>query len=97
MIDDPNSVMDVMLGIIALTSGKRTMEGYVADMRKKEQTKERIAKVTRTLTPYNDALIKGTVKVVRKASKVPVVAAEPIVHKPSPLKTESLAISHPPK
>lgn len=53
MIEDPNSVMDVMLGVIALTSGARDLDGYVKDMRRKEQTKERIEKVVKVLTPYS--------------------------------------------
>lgn len=39
--------------MIALTSGARDLDGYVKDMRRKEQTKERIEKVVKVLTPYS--------------------------------------------
>ena len=50
----PKACIDVILGVIALTSGARTMEGYVKDMEVRGQTKERIEEILfslRHLTP----------------------------------------------
>ena len=45
----PNAVIDVILGAIALTSGARTMEGYIKDMEARGQSKERIEEVSYSL------------------------------------------------
>ena len=38
----PKACVDVMLGAIALTSGARTLEDYVKDMKERGQDEERI-------------------------------------------------------
>lgn len=45
----PKSVVDVMLGAIALRSGSRTMEEYVEDLQLRGQTEDRIADVREAL------------------------------------------------
>jgi len=41
----PKSVIDVVLGIIALTSGKRTLKTYLRDMEERGQTQDRIEEI----------------------------------------------------
>lgn len=45
----PKACIDVILGAIALTSGVRTMEGYIKDMETRGQSKERIEEVKYSL------------------------------------------------
>lgn len=40
-IDDPNSIVDVMLGALALVGGATDLEGYLADLKAREQSPER--------------------------------------------------------
>jgi len=59
----PKACIDVILGVIALTSGIRTMEEYIKDMEARGQSKERIEEVNyslRHLTP--DFLKKNVVR-----------------------------------
>ena len=44
-VESPKACIDVILGVIALTSGTRSLEGYIADMRDRGQTVERVAEV----------------------------------------------------
>jgi hypothetical protein len=64
MIQHPKACIDVMLGAIALTTGARDLEGYVEDMRKREQTEDRITEVVKSLKLYNDKLVKKECKIV---------------------------------
>jgi len=64
-IEHPKAVMDIILGAIALTTGSRTMDTYIKDMKEREQTKERIDEVCKALKKYNDLLVKGQVNVVK--------------------------------
>lgn len=53
-LKSPKAVIDVILGVIALTSGSRTMEAYAKDMKDRGQSAERIEEVMyslRHLTP----------------------------------------------
>jgi hypothetical protein len=49
---EPNSVADLILGLVALTSGARDWEGYEADMKARGQTAKRIANVKAALAPH---------------------------------------------
>jgi hypothetical protein len=42
----PKAVVDIMLGLLAITSGARTLKTYIDDMKTREQSPERIAEVT---------------------------------------------------
>ena len=53
-----------MLGAISITSGSRTLDEYIHDMKVREQTPERITEVTAALKPYYDKLMAGTIKPV---------------------------------
>jgi hypothetical protein len=68
-ITNPKACVDIMLGAICLTSGTRTLEEYVKDMKLREQTKERIAEVTASLQPYFDALKCGKIKPVEATNE----------------------------
>jgi hypothetical protein len=50
MIDDPKACVDIMLGVIAITSGKRTLAQYLEDMKTREQSEKRIKEVKVSLT-----------------------------------------------
>jgi len=47
---EPRSIIDVMLGIIALRTGARSIEGYVEDMLNRGQTQERVDNIRKVLT-----------------------------------------------
>ena len=49
VMDDSKAVVDTMLGAIALVSGRRDLAGYLADMKTRLQTDDRIAELRRTL------------------------------------------------
>jgi len=65
---DPKACVDIMLGAIALTTGVRTLDTYIKDMKIREQTKERIALVTETLKKYSDALNQGKIELIKGSS-----------------------------
>jgi hypothetical protein len=48
-IDDPRSIIDVLLGALTILEGTSTLDGYLGDMRSRNQTEERIAEVARAL------------------------------------------------
>lgn len=49
LIEKPKACVDIMLGVMALTNGTRTLEGYVKDLQAKGQTSSRIEEVTASL------------------------------------------------
>jgi hypothetical protein len=53
-IKDEKAIIDIILGIIATTSGARTREEYEDDMLKRDQSKSRIAAVSKSLVRYDD-------------------------------------------
>jgi hypothetical protein len=55
-ISTPKACVDVMLGAIALTSGTRTIDSYIQDMKDRGQTPERIKEVTASLSKYWEKL-----------------------------------------
>ena len=57
----PKAVIDVILGVIALTSGARTLEGYVKDMEERGQEKERIEEVVYSLRHLTPKFLKENV------------------------------------
>eukprot|EP00455_Lapot_gusevi_P042545 TRINITY_DN5056_c0_g1_i1.p1 TRINITY_DN5056_c0_g1~~TRINITY_DN5056_c0_g1_i1.p1 ORF type:complete len:379 (-),score=113.36 TRINITY_DN5056_c0_g1_i1:70-1137(-) len=56
MLHEPKAIVDLMLGVIALARGTRTLETYIDDMRSRGQTEERIACVSQALAPYVQSL-----------------------------------------
>lgn len=48
-ISEPKAMVDVILGAIAIASGKRTLEEYLADLEERGQTKARIKQVSEAL------------------------------------------------
>ena len=57
----PKACIDVILGVIALTSGARTMEEYLKDMETRGQSKERIEEVTYSLRHLSKDFLKNKV------------------------------------
>lgn len=55
-IKDEKAIIDIILGIIATTSGSRTREEYEDDMLKRKQSKSRIAAVSKSLVRYDDVV-----------------------------------------
>ncbi len=72
-IDDPRSIIDVLLGALAILEGTATLDGYEADMRSRNQTEERIAEVARALGGLgpvrNVAIVEGLVPPTPPAAK----------------------------
>eukprot|EP01124_Arcella_intermedia_P033681 TRINITY_DN8145_c0_g1_i1.p1 TRINITY_DN8145_c0_g1~~TRINITY_DN8145_c0_g1_i1.p1 ORF type:complete len:294 (+),score=67.95 TRINITY_DN8145_c0_g1_i1:40-921(+) len=48
-VNNPKACVDVMLGVIAISSGRRTKDTYALDMRERGQTEDRIAEVLAAL------------------------------------------------
>lgn len=48
-IEDPKSIIDVTLGVLAVVAGGESLPGYLEDMRRRRQSEERIAEVGRAL------------------------------------------------
>jgi len=67
---DPKACVDIMLGVIALTTGVRTLETYVKDMKIREQTKERIELVKETLKLYSQKLSSGNINLVKATKEI---------------------------
>jgi len=57
----PKACIDVILGAIAITSGSRSIEDYIQDMRTRGQINERIKEVTKALILYNSRLQTGKI------------------------------------
>ena len=68
-VQTPKACIDVVLGAIAITSGARNLEGYIKDMRSREQTNERIKEVTKSLILYNSRLQTGKITPVMNEFK----------------------------
>lgn len=56
-IDDPSSVVDVMLGAIALHTGKESLDSFAAELKKRESTSSRISEALHALK--NLSLVRG--------------------------------------
>ena len=48
-VAEPKAVVDVLIGVVALTTGKRTLPEYLQDMRDRGQTDERVQNVATAL------------------------------------------------
>ncbi len=68
--DEPKACVDIMLGAIALTTGVRTLDTYVKDMKIREQTKPRIELVIKTLKPYSDMLNQGKIEIIKNSKYI---------------------------
>jgi hypothetical protein len=61
-VADPKSICDVLLGALALREGTADLDGYLNDMRLREQSEERIRQVGETLAGLNRPRAGGTVE-----------------------------------
>lgn len=68
-LQTPNAMIDVILGVIALTSGSRTMEEYSKDMEKRGQSIERIKEVQYSLRHLTPKFLEKNVLKYQKAEK----------------------------
>jgi len=59
--DRPKAVIDMMLGIISIVTGQRSLNGYIDDMEARKQSKERIELVRKSLTSLAQKCRKGYV------------------------------------
>lgn len=64
-INHPKACIDIMLGAIAITSGKRTLDEYIKDMKERNQTSDRIQEVTDSLKLYYEYVINKKTNVVK--------------------------------
>lgn len=55
-IDDPKAIIDVMLGVLAMVGGGRSLDSYLSDMQGREQLEMRVEDAARTLGPLAEAL-----------------------------------------
>lgn len=65
MLSEPKAIVDVILGLIALTSESRTLEEYLKDMEQRGQSGERIDLVKRTLSNYYSKLKMKKINVIK--------------------------------
>ena len=73
----PKACIDVMLGAIALTSGTRTLEEYIKDMKTREQTEERISEVVEALKLVTPSYIKdNTIKCIITEKNMKIIEEE---------------------
>jgi hypothetical protein len=65
-IEHPKACIDVILGAIAITSGNRTLNTYIEDMKARGQTPDRIEEVTKALQKYSSKFSEYKSKIVSK-------------------------------
>lgn len=63
-IKTPKACIDIILGAIALTSGKRTLDEYIKDLIERGQSTDRVAEVTEALSDFWHGLKSGSIKPV---------------------------------
>lgn len=66
---DDMAIGDIMLGIFALVTGRRTLDEYLADMKTRKQTDERIAQVKESLKTLTEAVKSAPKPSTPKASE----------------------------
>jgi len=49
ILDDPKAIVDILLGVLSITSGTRTLDQYIDDMKERGQNDTRLDQVRRTL------------------------------------------------
>jgi len=67
-IKKPKSCVDTILGAIAITSGKRDLDGYMNDLRERDQNEERMKEVYEALKLYDTKVKTKEVKIVYNKS-----------------------------
>jgi len=58
ILQHPKAIVDVMLGAVAIARGKRTLDEYVADLKKRGQDEVREKEVVFALAPFYESLKK---------------------------------------
>ena len=54
MINSAKAVVDIMLGVLSITNGARTLDAYLADMKARGQGDDRIAEVRTSLADIGE-------------------------------------------
>ena len=80
-IKTPKACIDIILGAIALTSGRRTLDEYIKDLVDRGQSKERVEEVTNALKNYWNALSSNKIIPIRTENKQ--IALDEIIKKAS--------------
>jgi hypothetical protein len=62
MLEDPKAIVDVLLGALAILEGTRKLDGYLADMKSRNQTEERIQQTERALRGLGNVQTLGNVE-----------------------------------
>lgn len=65
-VHTPKACIDVILGAIAITSGNRSLEEYIKDMKERGQSNDRVDEVTKALNLYWNMFSKNKVKVINQ-------------------------------
>jgi len=63
MIDNAKAGVDIMLGVLALTNGTRTLPEYLKDMKERDQTDQRVEEVRNSLANLAELVCAKQVKV----------------------------------
>ena len=58
-VQTPKACIDVILGVLALTSGTRTLQQYIEDMRDRGQTEERIDEIREALKNLTEEFLRN--------------------------------------
>jgi len=69
-ISTPGACVDIILGAIALTTGARTLSGYIEDMKGRGQTRDRIEEVIEALLNYSTKITNGKVKIIKNTANI---------------------------
>lgn len=68
VMEEPKAVIDIILGLIALTSSKRSLDEYLKDMENRNQSKDRVNLIRKLLMPYYLKLKSGQIKVIQNSN-----------------------------
>jgi hypothetical protein len=55
-IYEEKSVVDIILGVVAIATGERNLETYISDMKSRDQTRARVANVRKSLKGLEEAI-----------------------------------------
>jgi hypothetical protein len=79
MIDDAKAAVDIMLGVLAITKGGRTLDTYLKEMKARGQSEKRIGQMEKSLADLAELTATTTVD----ASAIPAARKRPLQRKGS--------------
>ena len=68
VFNEPKAVIDIVLGLISITSKSRKLSDYLDDMKQRGQSNERIGLVKELLADYSALLEEGKVEIIQSSS-----------------------------